>query len=135
MAKPSCVISGPLQTEKMPDGRRRLLRDLIVKAEGSTPVVLARKDFTTDFSSIPWFGRFLVRWSKVDVAGVAHDLLYQTGTSTRKTADEVWRQVAMAGEHCATPLQARICWMFLRGFSYRAWKSYRNQDWRSLETK
>lgn len=134
MAKPSYVVSGPLQTERIPDGRRRLLRDLVVKV-GYYARIEAQKNFTTDFSSIPWFARFLVRWSKVDIAGIAHDWLYQTGLSTRKTADEVWRLVAMAGEHRASPFQARLCWIFLRIFSCRAWKSYRNQDWRSLEPK
>ena len=27
------LIGGPLQTERMPDGRRRLLRDLIVEVD------------------------------------------------------------------------------------------------------
>ena len=63
MSVPTRVVSGPLQTERQNDGKRKLLRDLVVEVEGIR--VIVKKGFLTDFSSIPWFGRILVRWSKV----------------------------------------------------------------------
>ena len=32
-----------------------------------------RLPFTTDYSSLPWAKRWLVNWSRVDIAGVVHD--------------------------------------------------------------
>ncbi len=133
MNKPSCLTSESLQTERLSSGRRKLLRELTIKIDNKQ--VFVYKGSSSDFSTIPWFGRFVVRWSKVDVAGVVHDWLYQTGKSTRKEADMIWRQVAMSGEHSANACQAWVCWAVLRLNSHRAWKSYRNQDWRSLEIK
>ena len=117
------LTNGPLQTERMPDGRRRLLRALGVDVAGKRFTV--PRGAETDFSSIPWFGRFLVRWSKVDVAGVVHDWLYGTGGTTRAEADEIWRLIALAGEHHANAVQARVGWLGLRAFGWIVWDRYR----------
>ena len=82
----------------------------------------------TDFSSIPWFGRILVRWSKVDIAGVVHDWLYQTAFTSRARADKTWRLVAIAGEHHANAFQAWVGWLALRVSGWLAWYRLRNQD-------
>ena len=109
---PTRLVSGPLQTERQRDGRRRLLRDLVVDVDGQQITIPAGT--LTDFSSIPWFGRILVRWSKVDIAGVVHDWLYQTAFTSRARADRIWRLVANAGEHHANSFQAWAGWLALR---------------------
>ena len=78
MSSPSRIVGEPLQTLKWPDGSRVLLKPLVVEALGYRIRIEADEDFKTDFSSIPAFGRWVVRWSKVDVAGVVHDWLYQS---------------------------------------------------------
>lgn len=124
MKRKSTVISPPLQTERMPDGRRKLLRDLVLLVEGKEYPI--EEGYITDYSSIPWFGRFVVRWSRVDIAGVIHDWLYEKGSGSRSEADRVWRVVARSGKHHANCLQAGICWFALRVCAWCAWR--RNKD-------
>lgn len=119
----TCLISGPMQTERLHDGRRRLLRELVVEVDGKK--ITVDEGTETDFSTIPWPGRFLVHWSKVDIAGVVHDWLYQTGSGTQAQADKVWRLVAMAGQHHANPIQAWTGWLALRIGGRWAWSNYR----------
>jgi hypothetical protein len=120
------LVGGPLQTERMPDGRRRLLRDLVVEVDSER--ITVPQGAITDFSSIPWFGRMLVRWSKVDIAGVVHDWLYQRGTTSRERADEIWRLLAVSGQHRASAVQARIAWLALRVGGGPAWRRHRSRD-------
>jgi hypothetical protein len=120
------VVGGRLQTERMGDGRRKLLRDLVVEVDGERFTI--PEGTLTDYSSIPWFGCALVRWSKVDVAGVVHDWLYQTGATSRARADKIWRLVAMAGEHHANALQAWIGWFALWAGGWVVWRWYRRRD-------
>lgn len=123
MSAPTCLVSGMLRTERLEDGRRRLLRDLVVQVDGQHLTVPG--DTRTDYSSIPWFGRAVVRWSKVDIAGVVHDWLYQTGSMSRARADRIWRLVAIAGDHHANALQAWLCWAALRIGGWIAWNRHR----------
>jgi hypothetical protein len=81
--------------------------------------------FETDYSSIPWFGRFVVRWSRVDIAGVLHDWLYVRGILSRRESDKIWRITACSGEHRANALQGWICWVSLRLAGFIAWNRYR----------
>ena len=104
MTTQTCLRSGPLQTERQRDGRRRLLRDLTVEVDGEQFTIPV--DTLTDFSTIPWFGRILVRWSRVDIAGVVHDCLYRKKITSRARADRIWRLCAMAGCHHANAVQA-----------------------------
>lgn len=120
------VVGDPLQTERLEDGRRRLLRNLVVKVDGLTITVPV--DNVTDFSSIPWFGRALVRWSRVDIAGVVHDWLYETGPVSRARADKIWFLVAIAGEHHANLFQAGLGWLGLRIGGWIGWNRYRRRD-------
>ena len=125
------LVSKALQTERLDNGHRKLLRTLIVKIDNE--YITVPQDTKTDFSSIPWFGRILVRWSKVDVAGVVHDWLYEEGkieneSISRAKADEIWRRVALAGEHHANFFQAWICWFFLRIAGWLVWNKYRQKD-------
>lgn len=126
MPTKSLLLSGPLQTERMKDGRRRLLRDLVIRIEGDDFTIPERT--LTDYSSIPWYGRFLVRWSKVDIAGVVHDWLYQTGKTSRLRADKMWRLVAQAGDQRANAIQAWIGWAALRLGARSVWYCYRRCD-------
>ncbi len=127
----SRVIGGALQTERTASGRRKLLRALVVRTGpcgGHT--VTVPQGFNTDFSSIPWFARFVVDWSKVDVAGVVHDYLYTVAGSdkygcNRASIDMVWYRIAVSGQRRANLLQAAVCWFFIRLFG---WASYRKKQ-------
>lgn len=113
-----------LQTERLPTGRRTLLRDLIVYTDGRDWLVPEGTE--TDYSSIPAIGRSLVRWSRVDIAGVVHDWLYlDGGQASRARADRIWRLVAQGGEHSANAFQAWVAWAALRGFGGLAWAQHR----------
>ena len=115
-----------LRTERQPDGSRRLLSDLVVEVDGIEITVPAGT--FTDFSSIPWIGRVLVRWSKVDVAGVVHDWLYQSAFTSRARADKIWRLLALSGEHRANAIQAFIGWFALRIGGWSSWNQHRARD-------
>lgn len=124
------LISGALQTERLENGHRKLLRTLTVKI--NQQYISVPKGTETDYSSIPWFGRMIVRWSKVDIAGVVHDHLYAEAKIanqpiTRKTADDIWRQIALAGKHHANLFQAWVCWFFLRLGGWYVWNKYRKK--------
>lgn len=120
-----------LQTERLPDGRRKLLREFTLEIDED--LFLIGKDFVTDYSSIPWFGRFVVRWSKVDIAGVVHDWLYKNGSVdgkpiSRSYADRIWRATAVSGSYHANGLQAWICWISLRAGGLFVWRKYRKEQ-------
>ena len=117
---------GPLQTERLPNGNRKLIRNLIVKLNDETKITVPT-DFETNFSSIPWFARSLVDWSKVDIAGVVHDFLYwcpreahAAGVTTRTHADDIWWELAGTGQHHANRIQRRLGRMALWAFGWRA---------------
>ena len=126
MKKQTRIVGDMMQTERRDDGKRFLLRDLHLEIEGD-PIRIPAGTIT-DFSSIPWYGRILVRWSKVDIAGVVHDWCYQTGASSRARADAIWRLVAMAGTYHANAFQAWVGWLALRVGGWIAWNRYRCQD-------
>lgn len=126
MNKQTRIVGDMMQTERREDGRRFLLRNLDLEIEGDPLTIPAGT--ITDFSSIPWYGRILVRWSKVDIAGVVHDWYYQTGAASRARADKIWRLVAVAGTHRANAFQAWVGWLALRVGGWIAWHRYRSQD-------
>ena len=74
--------------------------------------------FPTDYSSIPAPCRPIVHWSKVDVAGVVHDHLYQTQRMSRRDDDYIWWLLARSGPWRADLIQASLCWLALRGFGW-----------------
>ncbi len=123
----SLVRGNALRTERLADGRRRLLRDLTVEIEaepGSGVGIRVASGFETDFSSIPTPLQCVVRWSRVDIAGVVHDWLYAKGKVTRARADDIWRALARSGRHRAGAWQARLCWLGLRLFGGHAWRRH-----------
>ena len=131
----SRIKNQPLRTERLSDGTRKLCDSLEVEVpsihrDDPPESIIVAAEFVTDFSSIPTMFQWVVRWSKVDVAGVVHDWLYAQGKLTRTRADEIWRIVALSGAHRANPLQAYVCWFFLRLCGGWAWKrhaEYRKQ--------
>jgi len=134
-----------LQTERLDNGERKLLRELPLMIEGVDYTIPA--GFETDFSSIPRHGRWLVRWSKVDVAGVVHDWLYREKYSNcgadalwyllpligndneayqkRYEADRIWYLVALSGKHRANRFQAAAGWAGLRLGGWYFWNKVR----------
>ena len=90
-----------LRTVRLPDGRRELLSELTREACGV--IIVVPKGFKTDYSSIPPFARWIVRWSKVDVAGVVHDWCYhvgvqdESGKPSKALSDLIWKEIAKRG--------------------------------------
>ncbi len=134
-------VSGPLQVERLDNGDRMLLRDLVIdlgahlrlgdgefagftmSADGATTVVTVPKGFTTDFSSIPAFARALYRFDSVDLAGCCHDWAYDVGVPRAK-ADEIWRLVAISGTRHVSPFLGRLGWVALRLGGWFAYRSH-----------
>ncbi len=134
--RPSRIVGKPLRTERLPCGKRKLLCDLKVELNQIqvnrtfSGLITVNSGFVTDFSSIPTLCHWIVRWSKVDIAGVVHDWLYAKGCLTRTQSDEIWRIIAVSGQHCASDVQAYICWIGLRilgGFAWRKHKKLRHE--------
>ncbi len=121
-----------LRTERLANGKRELLADLTRQSCGATIVV--PEGFPTDFSSIPFWARFVVRWSRVDVAGVVHDWCYDIGLTdpsgqpSRELSDAIWRDIARRGESRANTFQAWVCWAGLRLGGWIAWNKHRAKD-------
>ncbi len=136
-------ISGPLRVERLNDGRRMLLRDLVIdlmtdlglgdgdydgftRSDRGTTVITVPKDFVTDFSSIPGFARWLYRFDSVDLAGCCHDWAYWVGVP-QAPADEIWRRVATSGESSKARVagwKARLGWLALRIGGGRAYRNH-----------
>jgi len=167
MRKLSVVVKapGPLRVERLSDGRRHLVRSLVLSIGGED--LRIPSGFVTDFSSWPRFLSFVLgfvaiglalfgaptysivavvailllslgpRFSRTDVAGVAHDFLFQLGKwgyDGRKVgfveANRVWYAVARAGQDGAS---AGFFWawagrigLFLG--SWPVWLRYRLSD-------
>lgn len=116
----------PLSTTRLRNGMRELNRDFRIEIDKVLYTV--PKGFNTDFSSYPWYSRVIVRFDKVDIAGVVHDYLYCRGEVTRTEADEIWRKLAMSGKHNANALQAWVSWLGLRIGGCISWNSYRRGE-------
>ncbi|WP_417392543.1 DUF1353 domain-containing protein [Gimesia sp.] len=126
------LVSGPLQTERLPDGSRRLLRPLKVKVDENEITVPA--DFVSDFSSLPRLNQILIDTARVELAGVIHDRLYATGQFTRCESDTIWRRTAQSGESHANLLQAWLGWLLIRLGARFAWNRARKKS-RLLRTR
>ena len=147
----SCIVGTRLHTKRLDGGLRELLKPLQVRICGYE--IRIKKGFKTDFSSIPTWLHGIVRWSKVDVAGVIHDVLFNPaehgsmfdeadenherdliGRISLRTADRIWREVALrgTGKNRANWVQAALCWFGLFGFSWWTWNRYCHLDGRRL---
>lgn len=127
-----------LHTERCSDGSRKLLKPLTVIVEGKKnkkgkkiekdEEITVPVGFVTDYSSIPWGARWVMHWSKVDVAGVVHDWLYAKAYNsklTRRQTDMIWQDIARSGEHKANRFQAAAGWLGLRIGGGCTWRCYR----------
>lgn len=92
---------GCLQVERLPSGRRFLLRDLNMTLDGEPFTIPA--GFDTDYSSWP---RFLPgpNYQKIDVCGVVHDYCFRFATLgedgravTYVESNRIWYRIARAG--------------------------------------
>ncbi len=137
-------VSGPLQVERLEDGHRKLLRDLVIQLGRDlglndaytgfdfaqhrdagirvTQVTVPRR-FTTDFSSIPGPARAMFRFDSVDLAGCCHDYAYVMGVP-RKEADEIWRLVAISGQRHVPEWKGRLGYLALRVGGWRAYANH-----------
>ena len=121
----SSIRGKSLKVKRQPDGTRKLLRDLTVKPPSEKNPITVKAGFVTDFSSIPTTLHWIMRWSRVDVAGVVHDWLYRQPSYTRRQADRIWRETARTSGHSANWLQAYIGWLALAvygGFAHKVKK-------------
>lgn len=111
-------ILGRLRTETLPSGKLELLTPLIFTLNGVRSEVA--KGFVSDYSSFPWYSRWIVRWSKVAYAGMMHDWLldqYYKGLTdlSRSDIDEIWRVTArLGGDNSASAWQAWLSWSGIR---------------------
>jgi hypothetical protein len=132
MTRPDPSQQTRLRTERLADGKRELLSELRRESCGATIVV--PDGFQTDYSSIPFWARFVVRWSRVDVAGVVHDWCYhvglqdESGRPSRALSDRIWRDIARRGQSRANALQAWVCWTGLWLGGWCAWNKSRARD-------
>jgi len=114
-------ILGRLRTETLPTGEKELLYALPYSLNGIRHYIPVK--FVTDYSSFPWWSRWIVRWSKVEYAGVLHDwLLYQyyNGLTdlSREDIDEIWRVTArLGGKNASSAWQAQLSWAGIRANS------------------
>ena len=121
-----------LRTERLENGDRVLLAPL--ERESCEAKIVVPEGFETDFSSVPFWARFVVRWSRVDVAGVVHDWCYhvglrdESGKPSRALSDRVWRDIAQRGQSRANPVQAWLCWTGLWLGGWCAWNKSRAAD-------
>ena len=115
---PASTVLDPLQVERCSDGKRRLLQNIrayVGKCSPPPPVedmgedlIEVPKGLITNYSSLPPGTRWVVHWSRVDVAGVVHDHLYSKGQSgfSRLQADLIWFRIARRGCRRANLIQA-----------------------------
>lgn len=104
-------------------GLRILDRDFKIIVDDE--MITIPKGFDTDYSSYPFFSRMIVRFDRVDVAGVVHDWLYRRQGVSRREADRIWRLIAMHGDKSANLFQGWISWAGLRVGGWIAWKSHK----------
>ena len=119
-------ISLPLAVVRQADGRRKLLRPFSIEVRGWT--IIVPEGFVTDYSSFPWLTRNIVRWDRVDVAGVVHDWLFYIGYYSLWETNLIWKEIAENGEHSANKLQGLLGWMGLTLGSWNVWRKYRKEE-------
>lgn len=125
-------VSDLLRVDRLDNGKRRLVRDLVIdlgedvglgddryrgfslssEPNGGTRVTV-HAGFETDFSSVPAFARALYRFDSVDLAGCCHDLAYRVQVP-RPVADRVWEIVATSGTRRVGRVRGFLGWAGLR---------------------
>jgi hypothetical protein len=88
------IFTRPLIVSPQTDGKTWTLVEPFcydVGFEGSKNTIDVPAGFITDFASVPRpFWWIIPRWGSYGNAAVVHDYLYQTGTKSRKYADEIF---------------------------------------------
>ena len=124
---------GPLQVERLANGRRKLLRDLCVLIDDDE-LFLVPHGFVTDFSSWPSLlpGP---RFSRTDVAGCVHDFAFRYatfGSGGRPIgyweANRLWVDVARSGESHVSWVGGALDWAGLTVGSWWMWWKYRRAE-------
>jgi len=72
-------LSAPLDTHDATDGSGLKVLDNCLGYQVGLKQYWVERGFMTDFASIPFFARFIVRWNKVDDAAVIHDKPFRDG--------------------------------------------------------
>ncbi len=126
----------PLQTERLPNGQRKLLRELAYEWRGE--VYKVPQGFVTDYSSYPVAALYWVvplsvwqfdlhplwmlvltlvpSWHRVDLAGVLHDWAWRSGKLSFLKANLLWLHVAVSGSHAANYFQGAAGFLGLSTF-------------------
>jgi len=125
---------GPLWVERLPDGRRKLLRDLVLELDGEKIIIPG--GFHTDYSSWP---RCLPgpSYERIDLAGIVHDYIFKhakLGLDGRKVgyieANRYWFRIARAG---CDDTRVGFLWSWTGRIglfvgAWITWLRYRNED-------
>ena len=124
-------MTGSLQVERLHDGRRKLLQDFKYTV-GREPIRVPA-GFVMNYSSLPWGTRWLIHWTRVDIAGVVHDYLYSEDKRdySRRRADWIWFRVALSGCRRAFPHQAVLGLIALLLFGWMLKATGSGCSWRA----
>ena len=114
----------PLVVSPLPDGRDwRLVKKFKyhVGSKFSRKVISVPKGFITDFASSPsqvW--SIIPPWGRYGKAAVLHDWLYTTQTTTRKYADNIFREAM--GVLGVESWRRKTMYWAVRLFGWFAWQ-------------
>jgi hypothetical protein len=103
----------PLQIERLPSGRRSVLRDYVFGIGNETKTI--RNGFDTDYSSWP---RWILgpEYHLIDLAGLGHDGLFRDNRmdNGRRVsfleANRIWYAIARKGHRYRAHLRMRNAW-------------------------
>lgn len=135
------VYGAPLQID-FPGGHHgkfRVLQDFYYSFKGV--IYTVKKGVFSDGSSVPFWARFVCRWFKILISGVAHDDLYKRGRLPDGTkisklrADWIYCILSQYGadiEERANVFQAAILFFGLALGGWITWFSYRLKDERYI---
>jgi hypothetical protein len=115
MASKAIILDpNPLQVERLPSGRRGLLRNYVFRIGNETLTI--RKGFDTDYSSWP---RWILgpAYHLIDLAGLGHDGLFRDNKmdNGRRVgfveANRIWYAIARKGHRYRWYLRLRNVWL------------------------
>lgn len=141
------VLSGPLQTQRQRNGRRKVLRPFVVRSRGH--VIVVPDEFETDFSSYPvavlifalaillqflgadplWMLLLLLipSFSRTDAGGTVHDWLFLTQQLSWWESNLVWWDISRSGFHRAGWAQGVAGFSGLTAGSGIPWLKYKRR--------
>lgn len=99
--------------------------------EGSGISIVVQRDFVTDFASVPWFARWLIKtWGRYTNPAVIHDYLYRGGEIMNAAPDGsiVWRSRYTKAQHIWPKMTRRgadgIMLEAMKVMSVPSWQRY-----------